>query len=247
MAGRYLNKNNLLEFCKRFTTSEFQQYLNFNKQNAENNKSVQKVSDFWQLIGWNYYYKQLQARMERLVDDVELGFQALGRKVPTPGKQSLRQAKRNVQQLMLQSKQRFRQLERDIVRIRDKLPHREATKHATRKVEYQNIETITMMEEGKLAKNRSQLIFDTKGDMHDFLFQSNGQTTLTHESTSATKSIDEAKPTQVKANIQKPTKQTLEVDKKLSNDSSVTDSAVSLRVADADIPRSLMLSAEKSN
>uniref|UniRef100_A0A0K8W8Z4 Uncharacterized protein n=1 Tax=Bactrocera latifrons TaxID=174628 RepID=A0A0K8W8Z4_BACLA len=197
--------------------------------------------------GWNYYYKQLQVRMERLVDDVELGFQALGHKVPTTGKQSLRKAKRNVEQLMLQSKQRLRQLERDFLRIRDMLSHREATKHDTRKVEYQNIDTITMMEEGKLAKDRPQLIFDSKGDMQNFLLQSNGKTTLTHESTSATKSIDESKPTQVKANVQKSTKQTLEVDKKLSNDSSMTDSAVSLRVADADVPRSLMLSADKSN
>ncbi|XP_014092162.2 uncharacterized protein [Bactrocera oleae] len=246
MAGRFFNKNNLLEFCKRLTASEFQQYLSFNKQNAQNNKSVQKVSDFWQLISWNYYYKQLQARMERLVDDVELGFQALGRKVPTTGKQSLRQAKRNVQQLMLQSKQRIRQLERDIVRIRHMLPHSEANKQEIRKAKYQNIDSIYMMEEGKLAKGRPQVISDTKGGIQDFSLQSSAKTTLTHECYSTAKSIDHSKPPQVKANIQKSTLENLD-EKKLPNDTSMTDSAVSLRVPDADIPRSLMLSAEKGN
>ncbi|XP_054088816.1 uncharacterized protein LOC105218050 [Zeugodacus cucurbitae] len=237
MAGRYFNKNNLLEFCKRFTTSEFQQFLTFNKQNAENNKSLQKVSDFWQLIGWNYYYKQLQAKMERLVDDVELGFQALGRKVPPAGKQSLRQAKRNVQQLMLHSRQRIRQLEKDIVRIRDMLPQREAAKQGIRSSQLPNTDSICMMEEGKLDKGVVEANFHTKID---------AKTKLTHESHSTGKS-DSTKSSQVTSNIEKSKMQNLNTDKKLANDSSLVESAVSLRVPDADIPRSLILSADKGN
>lgn len=125
------------------------------------------------------------------------------------------------------------------------LPHSEANKQEIRKAKYQNIDSIYMMEEGKLAKGRPQVISDTKGGIQDFSLQSSAKTTLTHECYSTAKSIDHSKTPQVKANIQKSTENLNE--KKLPNDTSMTDSAVSLRVPDADIPRSLMLSAEKGN
>lgn len=148
---------------------------------------------------------------------------------------------------MLQSKQRIRQLEQDIGRMRNMLPRRDTNKHVSQQMQHQNIDSITMMEEGKLAKDRSQVLFEVKDGMQDLLLQSNGKTTLTHESNSTAKSAEPEKLPQVNTNIQNSTMENLCADEGLPNDPSLVESAVSLRAPDADIPRSLILNAEKRN
>ncbi|XP_053962972.1 uncharacterized protein LOC128866351 isoform X1 [Anastrepha ludens] len=257
MAGKYFNKSNLVDFFKRFATSELQQHPRTANRSAGTNEIIQKESSFWPQAAWNHYRKQLQATVGRLVGSFETGFQQLGRQMPASGRRSLRQVKKNVLQLMADSRQRIRQLEKEFVRIRDSLPYRERANLKFRSNQQRSTDSVGMMEEGKIENCLAEVKLNMERVTQNYVSQYNRDTTLVHKPRYTGRPTNDMKPSQTRADLHNSMSgvsvcltapnQCLKVNEKilqLASETAKPESAVSLRTTEADVPKALTLTVK---
>ncbi|XP_036332632.1 uncharacterized protein LOC118743976 [Rhagoletis pomonella] len=161
MAGNYFQKAHLVDFFKRFRTSKLQQQTRtICKRDAEDNRRIQKVSGLWQYVGWSYYRRQIQKTMGRLFE------------VPATGRRSLRRAKRNVLQLLADSRKQIQDMFQNEQSIKAKLqPNQQSL----------SIDSVSMMEKGKIRETASDPQFNPERRAKDILSQYNRDTTFEYE------------------------------------------------------------------
>ncbi|XP_067633275.1 uncharacterized protein [Eurosta solidaginis] len=185
MGSKYFSKASFFGFFKRFTTNELTNRLSSGKLNNNNNKSIQNMDRSRHLPGWKYYYNQWQITMGKFVGGFETKLSKMGRNLPETGGNSFRQAKRQILQLVVDSKERIRQLEREFERLRNMVPYKETANLKLSSSQRPSTFSVSMMEEGKIGAFKAGIRITEythpKPPLKELLSQYDLDTTFSHE------------------------------------------------------------------